>query len=660
MAGYQFFTQPQGPAISVSLFGDAAAQGTNVGNAQPTALTAGIQGLIGGVKQGIGIANSIQDLQIQQHTIDQFPTEDRIQQAQADNAESIASINASKAKISMDTESLQLDVEKAKLKNQADELAIQKTDFDNTQKIAADLANPNAAVRASVLRNPDYQATLIRNDKLSGIVLDRLGNDPGLDPETKKQVLVLQDYNKQKQLDLEKEKIDIEAKKQILGNGSKYQEDLIGNNNLTAIRDAFGLGVKETNQIEFYPQGLKRFDSKTGRMLDVPDADLSLPSVDTNKFVGVVGGKLYTGKTFTSKDADILTQWNSYLKTSGLGSPLPQSSSTPTSVQPAVAPQQGFISGVVSSVIDSAKAIGQGIYDATVSSGTPVQQRTIAGPVPTDTGPQITTQSDNYTVNQAGQALLKKAQQQERAGDPSLMNRLRTKGLVSGGTPVQQDAVAQRPTPSAAPAPLATPEVQGQIAPDIKDQVGLPPVIPTEPPAKKVSFVYDQLSSFSKKYVDPEVAKKVIEQPLLASLTPLQQGIVAVESGGNKAAKAKGSSAEGYFQLTSAAAKDVKVNKNIPAENVVGGVRYFSSLMEKYGNREIPSLLAYNLGPGVIQEAINLSGSMAYDDLIFALNYLKERGRFPEVLTTKNIEYAKKYPFKVLAYKDMFMGLKSA
>ena len=50
---YNFFTQPQGPTIDISLFGDAQTQGIAAGKALPTPTTAALQGITEGINQGI-------------------------------------------------------------------------------------------------------------------------------------------------------------------------------------------------------------------------------------------------------------------------------------------------------------------------------------------------------------------------------------------------------------------------------------------------------------------------------------------------------------------------------------------------------------------------------------------------------------------------------
>ena len=151
---------------------------------------------------------------------------------------------------------------------------------------------------------------------------------------------------------------------------------------------------------------------------------------------------------------------------------------------------------------------------------------------------------------------------------------------------------------------------------------------------------------------------KILSDPLTRGLPPLFKAVVAVESKGERGAKNKASSARGLFQLTDAAAKETGADSAIPAENVKGGVTYLNTMLEKFGDNEIPALMAYNGGPTLIRSAIEAAGSADYEDIVYALRRFKDQGRFKTAL--KNIEHIIKYPLKVLAYKEAFQAFSDA
>jgi hypothetical protein len=60
--------------------------------------------------------------------------------------------------------------------------------------------------------------------------------------------------------------------------------------------------------------------------------------------------------------------------------------------------------------------------------------------------------------------------------------------------------------------------------------------------------------------------------------------------------------AQGLMQLMPATAADMKVKDAFdPEENIVGGTRYLSQLMERFGNKRELAIAAYNAGPEAVQ-----------------------------------------------------------
>jgi len=77
------------------------------------------------------------------------------------------------------------------------------------------------------------------------------------------------------------------------------------------------------------------------------------------------------------------------------------------------------------------------------------------------------------------------------------------------------------------------------------------------------------------------------------------RAIIATESAFNPASRSP-AGAIGLMQLMPATARDLGVNPFIPAQNLEGGVRYFSHLLREFGGLEL-ALVAYNAGPGFAQ-----------------------------------------------------------
>ena len=88
-----------------------------------------------------------------------------------------------------------------------------------------------------------------------------------------------------------------------------------------------------------------------------------------------------------------------------------------------------------------------------------------------------------------------------------------------------------------------------------------------------------------------------------ANLDPrLVRAIIYVESAENpKAVSSKG--AMGLMQLMPATAKSLGVKEPFqPNQNVQGGVRYFSKLMDRFDGNVRLALAAYNAGPGAVEK----------------------------------------------------------
>ena len=66
MASFDFFSPPQGPAISISLFPDSASAGIRAGTALPTTTTSIMRGVQEGVETSQKLISQQQQIEIQQ------------------------------------------------------------------------------------------------------------------------------------------------------------------------------------------------------------------------------------------------------------------------------------------------------------------------------------------------------------------------------------------------------------------------------------------------------------------------------------------------------------------------------------------------------------------------------------------------------------------
>jgi soluble lytic murein transglycosylase-like protein len=77
------------------------------------------------------------------------------------------------------------------------------------------------------------------------------------------------------------------------------------------------------------------------------------------------------------------------------------------------------------------------------------------------------------------------------------------------------------------------------------------------------------------------------------------RAIIATESAFDPRARSR-AGAIGLMQLMPATARELGVDPFEPAQNIEGGVRYFSELLKMFGGVEL-ALVAYNGGPGFAQ-----------------------------------------------------------
>lgn len=166
MASFDYFSQPQGPVVPISLFGDAATAGINAGNALPTKLTAAIQGGIKGYQQGQQIEATAQQNTLRANEIEQIPVQNEIRQQQLENVKLRNQADTLQLDIQTQTHGAELEATNAKLEDD-----VVKLNQDRQVRQAADQFT-NTFKSA----DPQQQAQMV----LGGQYSDVFAKDPNL------------------------------------------------------------------------------------------------------------------------------------------------------------------------------------------------------------------------------------------------------------------------------------------------------------------------------------------------------------------------------------------------------------------------------------------------------------------------------------------------
>jgi Rod binding domain-containing protein len=116
----------------------------------------------------------------------------------------------------------------------------------------------------------------------------------------------------------------------------------------------------------------------------------------------------------------------------------------------------------------------------------------------------------------------------------------------------------------------------------------------TVQPSGNVDEIYSKVSQYNG-LVNSASKEYQVEPGLI-------KAIIAVESGGNKLATSK-TSAKGLMQLMDDTAQDMGVNDSFnPHQNIQGGTKYISEMLNKYDGDLSLALAAYNAGPGAVDK----------------------------------------------------------
>lgn len=288
MASFDFFTQPQGPVIPISLFGDAARGGTEVGNAIPTPVTAAIQGGIKGYQIGQQIEATNQENAIRANQIQQLPIQNEIQQQQLEQNKLKTTQEQLQTDLALATQNNRTTTENSVLEDQNAKAIQDKNTLDAAAQFNTAFKSATPQQQVQMVLGGQYSDVFAKNPNLYKQSLQSIYLNPNstLDPQTKANIGAF--FNKTQIQDAY-----TKAAQANLPNYIKAESDLLNDPLTGQVVQGTGLSAKQAyGNIKF---------SDNGQYQTGPDGKTILTDVTTGEplqkpdFAGRLGTAPQTG-----------------------------------------------------------------------------------------------------------------------------------------------------------------------------------------------------------------------------------------------------------------------------------------------------------------------------------------------------------------------------
>jgi len=642
--------QSRGPSVSLSLFGDAASQGTNIGKAVPSITSSIIQG----AKEGFDYAQSYEAKQIQNENNAAIAEQNRIK---AENAETDIQLDQQQQQeqirqIQLNNQIKQNELEAAKLTKAIDneaKLLKSQNDLEKTKEEALVLSqskeinnimtgiNPNTGEpytekeKADAFINPKYGKYWSKNKEYQSQGLNLYGDSSLYDKEQKEVVRNLlygaaeEKYNllmERKRL----EQLDKDAQKKL----KTYEDVQTG-----ALGGAF---IKAQS----YDPNLTVTEFLTRATMDSSGGEYKL------KYKATDGKEYRLDEKYTAED------YKNYIAAQML--------------------EQQENPGLYKSTADlrrsdpltTAKRSGTDISSS--SSGLPQ-----GSPVPSPGNvPTPITSSASPVVNQTQEELVRKANELPPEQRASFTERMKSKNIqnkVATETPTPTSTATATPTQTA-PIEKRAAINESEISPlqEVGNAVfsaadtlmGVEDADAQERRKVSVDRIFrNPLPSYKK----PEeksvktIARSINKNPLLRDESPLVKAVLAVESAGGKYNKSP-TGVIGPMQVTDDAIADVEkmtgksFDKNNTKDNIEAGKIYLNYLINYFEGDITLALAAYNGGMGRIDAARD---ALNTNNFALISNYLKYQAETEKTLTLAKAKEIAEYPGKVKEFYKAFV-----
>lgn len=670
MAGFDYFSQLQGPVVNTSLFSDAATAGIAAGRNLPTKTTATIRGLQEGLDRGIQDINNVQTLAIKQHEIEQFPVTDKIRQEQLQSAEQANEIQALQLQLTKDTQEYAKQVKIAELQQEA-ALASQKLkDLKIQEQISNTLAGGDPK---TVLNNPAYTDFLIRNPKYAEGVIGSLAEKGLLSAEEKKRMYEFVNFSKQQEFERETK---LAAAKSLNAVAAEVKNDeslyaLIGD-----------VPVEQfSKRVEVYPKGLKQvFEegenaghinpdaSDNPLALDSPNKEFDIfvdgkkAGVTTDKGASKVRKLINTVKPLVGEDKQSVQEPTQRTATSSKApsapNTLPRIAANKQLAQAGISPEQA------TPVLEIAKRR---------ATEAPVFQRALLNIIPDfletnlvtdaavnarDSGADPESLQVNKILDEAASKLTSETLDKLKTADSKTKQQIRdwaeanglelnaktlknyykqeaTKALSSAYNEAYAVGEAEANLSRKQKAAIDSEKVDQRKAIAAKTPLSIlnsAQAVPNEvvsggggtgggggggaisPPALTPTLISERVNSLGKMFNLSKTelndiegrALRIISNKYFKGKPSYVKAVGAVESSGNNNAVSS-KGVRGPMQVTQKTAGQYGLNRNIPEENVQAGQLYLEDLIKMFNGSKELAYAAYNTGASVVRYAQRLA-----------------------------------------------------
>lgn len=183
MASFDYFIQPQGPQINVSLFQDAAQAGINSAKGLPSTTSAIIKGVQEGTDLGLDLTRKAQDVEIKQHQIEQQPIEDQIRQQQLENYKLDTELKKVEVAIDTNTQAEQLDAKKQELLNISSKASEERKVRARADEFFDTFQKADAAGKKELIFSGQYNDVFAKSPKTFEQGAIAVLSNPDLTPE---------------------------------------------------------------------------------------------------------------------------------------------------------------------------------------------------------------------------------------------------------------------------------------------------------------------------------------------------------------------------------------------------------------------------------------------------------------------------------------------